>query len=126
MWTFASGHNDNNNASDSVNVTATSDEFACPCAVIPGLSPFAFVRNNYYCESGHNGGHVNNIYMSDALWDGSQCDGSGNNCCAETNQPWFYRQFPVAYQSDVEARICADEDYDNEGVLVDRLQLFVM
>ena len=64
--------------------------------------------------------------MSDALWDGSQCDGADDNCCTQAHQPWLYRQFPVAYQSDVEARICADEGYDNEGLLVDRLQLFVM
>ena len=124
MWTFASGNDDNNTAS--VDVTLSSDEFACPCAAIPGLSPFAFVHDNYYCESGSDGGgHVDNIYISDPLWDGSQCDGAGDNCCAE-GQPWFYRQFPVAYQSNVEARICADEGYNNEGVLVDRLQLFVM
>ena len=125
VWTFASGNNDNNIAS--VNVNVTSDEFACPCAAIPGFSPFAFVHDNYYCESGHDGGRdENGIYMSDALWDGSQCDGAGDNCCAEAGQPWFYRKFPVAYQSDVEARICADEGYNNEGLLVDRLQLFVM
>ena len=125
VWTFASGNNDNNTAS--VDVNLSSDEFACPCAAIPGLSPFAFVHDNYYCESGSDGGgHVDNIYMSDALWDGSQCDGAGDNCCAEAGQPWFYRKFPFAYQSNVEARICADEGYNNEGVLVDRLQLFVM
>ena len=122
VWTYASGNNDNNIAT--VNAEQTSDLNACPCAAIPGLLPFTFVHDNYYCESGHDGGHVNGMYISDALWDGSQCDGAGNNCCTEAGQPWFYRQFLAAYQSDVEARICTDED--NEGLLVDRLQLFVM
>ena len=125
VWTYASGNNDNNTAS--VDVTLSSDNSACPCAAIPGLSPFAFVHDNYYCESGHDGGRdENDIYMSDPLWDGSQCNGAGDNCCAEPGRPWFYREFPVAYQSNVEARICADEGYNNEGVLVNRLQLFVM
>ena len=122
VWTYASGNNDNNTAL----TDQTEDDHSCPCAAVPGPSPAAFVHNNYYCESGADGGHVNNIYMSDALWDGSQCDGPHDNCCTETGQPWFYRQFPVAQQFDIEARICADEGYDNEGVLVDQLQLFVM
>ena len=121
VWTYASGNNDNNTAF----TDQTEDDHSCPCAAIPGPSP-AFVHDNYYCESGADGGQVNNIYMSDPLWDGSQCDGPDDNCCAEADQPWFFRQFHVAYQSDVEARICADEGYNNEGVLVDRLQLFVM
>ena len=122
VWTYASGNNDNNTAF----TNETTDNHSCPCAAIPGPLPAAFVHDNYYCESGADGGHVNNVYMSDALWDGSQCDSPDDNCCAETGQPWFYRQFPVAQQSDVEARICADESYNNEGLLVDRLQLFVM
>ena len=124
VWTYASGNNDFNTE---VDTNLTTDEFACPCAAVPGYSPFPFVHDNYYCESGQDGSVVfDRVYTSDALWDGSQCNGAGDNCCTETGQPWFYRQFPVAYQSDVEARICADEDYDNEAVFVDRLQLFVM
>ena len=123
VWTYASGNNDNNIGIDTNLIT---DDNTCPCAAVPGLLPFPFIHDNYYCESGADGGEVDGVYMSDALWDGSQCDGPGDNCCTETGQPWFYRQFPVAYQSNVEARICADETYANEGLLVDRLQLFVM
>ena len=134
VWTYASGNNDNiPNVDPEGNGNSTNEtdhvilpEGACPCAARPGLSPFPFVYDNYYCESGYDGGHDDGIYMSDPLWDGSQCDGAGNNCCTEAGQPLFYRHFPVAYQSDVEARICADEDYNNEGLLVDQLQLFVM
>ena len=105
MWTYASGNNDNNTAY----TDETTDGHLCPCATVPESLPYTFVHDNYYCESGSDGGHVNDIYMSDALWDGSQCDGADDNCYAEADKPWFYRQFPVAHQSNVEAMICADE-----------------
>ena len=128
VWTFSSGNNDNNSAF--VDVSKTTDEHTCPCAAVPGLLPFAFVRNDYYCESGSNGGNpvgrVDGIYTADALWDGSGCDGKGDNCCTAVNQPWFFRQFSTTQKSDIEARICADENWANEGVIVDQLQLFVL
>ena len=128
VWTYTSGNNDNNTAF--VDADTTTDDHTCPCAAVPGLLPYPFVRDNYYCESGSNGenpvGKVDGIYTADALWDGSGCDGIGDNCCTEIGQPWFYRHFPIAQQSDIEARICTDEDWANEGVVVDQLQLFVM
>ena len=127
VWTFSSGNNDNNSAF--VDVGKATDEHTCPCAAVPGLLPFSFVRNDYYCESGSNGanpvGKVDGIYTADALWDGSGCDGKGDNCCNAVDQPWFFRQFSTTQQSDIEARICADENWANEGVVVDQLQLFV-
>ena len=125
VWTYSSGNNDDNSAF--VNINITTDEHTCPCAAVPGLLPFPFIHDDYYCESGSDGGsQVNGIYTADALWDGSGCDGMGDNCCTESGRPWFYQRFSTAQQSDVEARICADEDWGNEGVVVDQLQLFVM
>ena len=39
--------------------------------------------------------------------------------------PWFYRQFVTAQQDDVEVRICNDQDFSDESVTVDQVQLFI-
>ena len=38
---------------------------------------------------------------------------------------WFFCQFPVAQEENIEVRLCHDEPFSNEGVLLDQLQLFV-
>ena len=65
-----------------------------------------------------------NYYTSDSVWDGTGCS-SENSCCAQPNLPWFYRQIPLTTRKDIEARICRDEAFDNEDVLVRELQLYI-
>ena len=119
IWTYAVGFSE---ASDNLG--------NCPCAANPGVTPLGphpFINNDYHCESGSPG--VNfppNIFITnDPLWDGSGCVETNTNCCSNVNLPWFYRQFPVARQDDIEARICTDAIFDNEAVAIDQLYLFV-
>ena len=57
VWTYAVGYSD---GYDSV--------ANCPCATHPGPYPPAFVRNDYYCESGNAvKAHDNFFYLSDPL-----------------------------------------------------------
>ena len=114
MWTYAIGYSDdlvtNNN---------------CPCAANPGSPAHSFISEHYYCESGTTGTPINTYYTSDPLWDGSGCVAASDNCCTDVGQPWFYRQFPIAQQDDIEVRICTDSSFNDETVAVDQLQLFV-
>ena len=91
------------------------------------VPPHPFIYNDYYCESGSPGiGFPPNLFLTnDPLWDGSGCAEANTNCCSNVNMPWFYRQFPMAQQDDIEARICTDAIFDNEAIAVDQLQLFV-
>ena len=116
VWTYAMGYSDDGDFPD----------FNCPCASTPGVNAATFVRNNYYCESASEGAASRNIYYTnEPLWDGDGCTGAANTCCANVGLPWFYRQFPVAQEEDIEVRLCHDEPYSNEGVFLDQLQLFV-
>ena len=85
----------------------------------------SFVGNNYYCESGNPETYGTETYTNDPLWDGEGCVGANNNCYTSHGMPWFIRQFPVSQQEDIEVRICTDQDYGNEAVLIDQLQLYV-
>ena len=115
VWTYAVGY---------------SDELAshgnCPCASSPGTSAYAFINNDYYCESGSGTGRPSIAFLtSDPLWDGSGCIAANNNCCTNVNMPWFFRQFHSFQQDDIEVRICANQDFSDEAVALDQLQLFV-
>ena len=86
----------------------------CPCATAQGgrTSPM-FVGDHYYCESGYAGSVTpsNIFFTSDPLWDGSGYAHSTTQCCANINLPWFFRQFCMGQQDDIEVRICADEPF---------------
>ena len=116
VWTYAVG------ISDDVDLGT----WACPCAAFPGADPHTFVGNDYYCESGTTGSQQFVIYTNDPLWDGDGCVDANNNCCADPSMPWFSRQFPVAQNEDIEARLCRDEGYSNEATVIDQLQLYVL
>ena len=99
----------------------------CPCAATSGKSAHPFIYGNYYCESGSASVQFTQdiIHTSDPLWDGNGCVFSNNNCCSDANMPWFYRQFPMPQNDDIEVRLCTDNVFANEAVVVDQLQLYV-
>ena len=117
IWTYVAGLTDYGNYPFS----------NCPCAVIAGSGPPSFVDNDYYCESGtHTGSSLSRsaYYLSDPLWDGAGCS-TNNTCCSNTNQPWFYHQLSEITQDDIEVRICRDQPFTDEGILVDILELYI-
>ena len=116
VWTYVSGYSDHGKF-------PTSN---CPCAPVPGPSPPSFVGEHYYCESGDNSqGGRTGFFTSDPLWDGSGCVNAKNNCCTKVGLPWFIREFPEYQDDDIEVRICYDEHYSTEAVLVDKVILYV-
>ena len=117
IWSYAAGYSET--FTNGVHVT-------CPCSLAGGTRAPSFVRDHYYCESGTNTNGVNHgsYFTSDPLWDGKGCSTS-NSCCAQPNLPWFYRQIPLTSNENVEARICYDQEFSDEAVLVKEIQLYV-
>ena len=116
VWTYVVGCSDDD-------IHATSN---CPCAAVPGPAPPSFVGEHYYCESGNKGPFEYGVhYTDDPLWDGAGCFHDNNNCCTNVGLPWFYREFPTTQHEDIEVRICTDQIYRDEGVLVDQLKLLI-
>ena len=116
VWTYVAGY------TDSANVPSSN----CPCSSTPGPDPPAFVGEHYYCEAGNNGqSSLNGFFTDDPLWDGAGCVHARNTCCNIVGLPWFLREFPTIQHEDIEVRICTDEHYGNEAVLVDQLQLYI-
>ena len=112
IWTYASGENENDDREDD-----------CPCnngstAVVP-----SFVGEDYYCESGFK--HVQHYSLStDVLWDGKSCNYLEGPCCDNPNLPWFYKELSVTTNSDIEVRLCTNNNY-SDIVPVDIIELFV-
>ena len=118
VWTYAVGARDNN--------YNDSAPFNCPCAKYPGPDSPTYVGAHYYCESAITEKYHNNgkLYAQDLLWDGAGC-GSENSCCYDAGMPWFFRQLPTTTTRDIEVRICYDEGFNNEAVVVEQIQLYV-
>ena len=115
LFTYACGF-----SSDSANSNAN-----CPCATHPGRNPPNFVQDDYYCESGSTTRPSHGkVFNANPLWDGKGCS-AGNNCCSQPGMPWFYRDVLTKTSEPIEARICRDQGYFDEGVFIKDLELYV-
>ena len=127
IWTFAGGISET--------IVDAWPTLSCPCALVgTGIQlqePPAFVSDNYFCESGNplNTHENTNIfrYTDDPLWDGKieSCEGQ---CCNNTNYSspsWFSVMLPVATSDDIEVRICANQETDNEDIAIGLLEIYV-
>ena len=117
VWTYAVGLSDDGNHAGGAH--------NCPCARHQGTAPPSFVGEHYYCESGNTGHYSDSqYYTEDPLWDGAGCS-ANNNCCTSTDQPWFFRQLTMKKQDNIEARLCTNQEFADEAVLVEQIQLYV-
>lgn len=116
IWTYAIGYSEDENYPFN----------NCPCAVTPGPNPPSFVGEHYYCQSGSPTYPTSNSYYTDApLWQGTGCNNARDNCCAIIGMPFFYREFLFYQHESIEVRICSNEGYSQEAVLIDKILLFV-
>ena len=101
--------------------------YRCPCARRDPTDRSgvpSFVGEDFYCESGFSGStYVKRIAWEDPLWDGQGCLASGNQCC--NRYGWFHREIQ-ATSGNIEVRWCADFILDDEDVLTDQLEIWVM
>jgi len=115
VWTYAVGQSDNENYT----------QLNCPCAKYPGPDPPTYVGSHYYCKSGNTGTSIKSkVYFDDPLWDRVGC-GPENSCCYDAGMPWFFNQFPITTTGNIEVRICKDQPFNDESVLVEQIQLYV-
>ena len=107
------------------------DPFQCPC--IPespqqSLVP-DFVGTDYYCEAGAkttvDGGELRKFHTSDLLWDGEQCDGEEGDCCKQDHYPYFYKALDSATSDDIEVRVCADQETNDEDAVLEIAEIYV-
>ena len=100
IWSFAASPND------------------CPCdnsnRNFAPLPP-AEVGDNYFCDRADG---------LDQVWTGESCT-SDNPCCSFHNPPYFSIQLPAATTDRIELRICTDQHFANEPVLVLLTELYV-
>ena len=116
IWTYAVSQ------SDGVN----NGQSNCPCASVPGTSPPAFVKYDYYCESGTTGSaNHGTFYTSDPLWDGQGCP-IDNGCCTQMGMPKFYRKTLEPSSENIEVRICKNEAHSDEDVAIEELNIYVL
>ena len=105
IWSFGAGH-------------PTGDNDHCPCdnsnRNVAPLPP-SEVGENYFCSS---------TYSGDRLWSGSDCN-TASSCCSFHNPPYFSVQLPTPTTDQIELRICTDETFSNEPVLVLFAEIFV-
>ena len=90
----------------------------CPCDNSDRTEaplPLSEVGENYFCSS---------TYSGDRLWSGSDCN-TASSCCSFHNPPYFSVQLPTPTTDQVELRICKDETFSNEPVLVLFAEMYV-
>ena len=119
IWTYATGISEKRTGYNT-----------CPCntGYKGGRNPAStFIGSHYYCESGNPTSDYSSIFFAnDALWDGQQCNGREGPCCpANSKIPWFYRSLDTHTNDDIELRVCASGDHDNEEVPLDIIELYI-
>ena len=118
LWSYVTGRSEQH----------STTSIRCPCARPDPTDRSGvptFVGEDFYCESGFSGSNAENrIAWEDPLWDGQGCFASGNQCCDRYG--WFHREIP-ATSDNIEVRWCATGDRtNNEDVLTDQLEIWVM
>lgn len=118
IWTYAAGTSA---------VPSTEAIANCPCLYDTNnadvIHPPSVIQSSYYCESGNAGNSTGPLYSSDPLWDGKQCEG---RCCSDgLSPPWFSMTLPAPTTDDLEVRICADQDTQDEDNPISLLELYV-
>lgn len=113
IWTLVGGN------------TETDVAFTCcPCNVNSRSLVPAYVKNNYYCESGvHAGGVSNILYPDDPIWDGKNCGGLEDGCCTNPKMPWWYRDLDDITSDDIEVRLC--NNGGDEAPTLELMEVFV-
>ena len=99
----------------------------CPCNTqgLPDRKP-DFIGTDYYCESGNPGSDWPLIvHTDDPLWDNEDCGPREIDGCCNQGQPYFHKDLEETSSADIEVRICADQDIEDEDTLVSVIELYI-
>ena len=124
IWSFAAALYENDPG------IATRPYFVCSCTNTNINWPYqvpSFVGANYFCATGNRGpGFVHaTLYADDPLWDGEGC-GPTNTCCQMNNPPWFCTALPQPTNDDIEVRVCHDQLFADEDIVISLVDIHVM
>ncbi len=64
------------------------------------------------------------FFPNDTLWDGQVC-GEICTCCTGTTASWFCKTLPLATRENVEVRLCADENNNNENIPIELIAIYM-
>ena len=101
-----------------------TDCLACPCYTQFIGTRVPFIGDNFFCDSGTEIWQGGIFYDADPLWDGQGC-GPNNGCCTFNNPPWFCTELDQHTSDDIELRLCADEDTNNEDIPIETIELYI-
>ena len=117
IWSYAAGLTENGTRYRAYN---------CPCSTVAGSTqPPTHIGEQHYCESGNptNTFEVGQLYSSDPLWDGQQCEGT---CCTGIKSPpWFSVQLPAPTTDIIEVSICCDQGTMDEDTPIKLIEIYV-
>ena len=121
IWTYMGGGNEQ---------TSFINSHVCPCHTkyYQQLLPPTFIGHDYYCESGNpnlDTWYLSTLFSNDTLWDGKQCGVQEMPCCNSTSMPWFTKALNEESNSPIEIRLCHNEQFINEDVPVDIIEILV-
>ncbi len=83
-----------------------------------------FIGNDYFCETGSRTMISARYYWDDPLWDGKGC-GRFSTCCDGEGKPWFVKKFSESFSSQIEVRVCSDENRANEDTAIEQIEIYV-
>ena len=120
VWTYASYHHEEQNR---------IVDFVCPCgrsdsndySYVP-----TFVGRDFHCETAFAAETGSRrIAWENPLWDGagSAC-GTGGRCCATFG--WFHKTVSPSTSDHIEVRWCAGSPMNNEDVLTELVEIWVI
>ena len=96
----------------------------CPCYTQFTGTRVPFIGDNFFCDSGSQFSLGHLFHSTDPLWDGQGC-GPNNGCCDFNNPPWFCTELDQHTSDDIELRLCADQNTDDEDIPIEIIELYV-
>ena len=119
IWTFAAAPSE----------AYSNLRWICKCTNTRNVWPYeipGFIGNNTFCDSGNKGQAAppSIILEFDPLWDGDGC-GKHSSCCQENTPPWFCTSLPQPTSDDIELRLCLGDNFNDEDILVNLVEIYV-
>ena len=117
IWSYAAGLTEE---------SSETSESHCPCSTEAVTQPPSSI-GDCYCESGNptDGFERGQLYSSDRLWDGQQCESEGSCCGGTQSPPWFSVQLHAPTTDTIEVSICCDQGTMDEDTPVELIEMYV-
>ena len=122
IWTFAAAFSED---------PFYSATIQCPCTDLENTNTSLvppFLGDDYFCETAVTTGSANSnpIQFFQMTHSGMErtC-GPESTCCEFNNPPYFCKHLSEPTVDDIEVRICAEEDTQNEDVPIELIEIFI-